>query len=269
MKVSWENMSWPEIEETLKQPNAVVLPVGSLEQHGPHLPVNVDFRCATYIAEQAANKVIEEHQIPVLVLPPMYYTETSSFCKFPGTVGVSPDTTAKVIEEIVRNLVVHQGVKNILIVNGHHANAAPIAVALRRVHADSPEAGLYAVDWWALGSEVTKSVRKSEIGGMWHACELETSASLIIQPENVHLEKAVKEIHPYQLSGKWEAPDFYGPHKLLYHSRKWYPRIGRDPGIMGDATVASEETGRQIIGAVVDDLAELIVEIVRSEGRSL
>jgi len=263
MKVNLHDMSWPEVEEALKKPNAVLIPTGSVEQHGPHLPLSVDSRCATYIAEQAALKVTVEHQIAVLVAPALHYTDVVTFKSFPGTIGVSIDTETRVIGDISRSLI-EQGFKNIVFVNGHMDNVAPIQSALRQLSAEYPDAGLYAVNWWNLGFEVIPKVRKSTIG--LHADELETSVSLVIQPENVQLDKAVKELPSYSLSEKWVYPDFYGVKRVFFHSRRKYPKRSTGTGVMGDPTVASRETGEKIIKAVVGDLAEIIVEVVRSGG---
>lgn len=266
MEIMLANMSWPEVREILRKPNAMLIPIGSIEQHGPHLPLDVDSRCATFLAEQAARRVTQEQQITVVVAPTIQYTEVTTFESFPGSTGVSLDTEIRVIGDIARSFI-KQGFKNILFVNGHSSNVIPINTALRQVSVDYPGAGLYAVNWWSLGFKVMPKVRKSTVGFL-HADELETSLSLVIQPENVHLDKAVKEFPSYSLSEKWVFPVLYGSSRVFYHSRKNYPKMGTGAGVMGDPTVASKETGEQIIKAVVDDLVEIIVEIVKSERTS-
>lgn len=265
MKIKLAEMTWPEVKQLLEGPNAVVIPVGSTEQHGPHLPLNVDSRCAAYMAEQAVRRVNEEHGIRAVVAPAIHYTEVATFKSYPGSIGISVDTEIRLIGDIARSLI-EQGFKNIIFLNGHSSNVVPISAALRQVYIDFPDAGLYAVNWWALGFEIIPRVRKSKI--CLHADELETSVSLVIQPENVRLDKAVKELPGYSLSEKWVFPDFYGPNRLFYHSRKNYPQMGSGAGVMGDPTVASRETGERIIKAVVDDLAEIIMEVVKSENFS-
>jgi len=141
-----------------------------------------------------------------------------------------------------------------------------IPPALKKVNLDHPDAGLYAVNWWALGKDIVPEIIKSKMG--LHAEEMETSICLVAEPDKVHLEKASCEYPSYSLSEKWATPDFYGMGKfVLYHSRKKFPKMGESPGIMGDATLACWETGEKIISAVVDDLAEIIVEIVGSQGK--
>jgi creatinine amidohydrolase len=262
VKIRLEDMTWPEVEEVLEKPNVMLLPVGATEQHGRHLPLSVDFRCATYIAELAARKVTDEHNIRVLVAPVVPYGESSALTKFPGTISLSVDTTTRVIEDIIRGFI-SQGFKNILVINGHFGNVVPMAVAFRRVSTDFPDLGLYAVNWWALGSDVIQKIRKSQV--MAHACELETSVSLIIQPENVHLDKAVKEIPSFPLSSKWWSADTYGPRRLIHMSWNW-PKTRENAGVWGDPTVATKEFGERAITAVVSNLTELLLERVQSKG---
>ena len=94
------------------------------------------------------------------------------------------------------------------------------------------------------------------------ADEIETSVSLVVQPENVRLEKAVKESPTFALSDRWLAFS-----RVFFHSRAKFPRYGTHFGVMGDPTVATRETGEKIVKAVVDDLAEITVEVVKSEGK--
>jgi len=262
MQIRLENLTWPEVEDILKGPNAIILPTGSVEQHGRHLPLSIDYRCPEYVAEQAAKKVSEEHGIRVLVAPSVQYGETSSgFTDYPGTIGLSIDTAIRVYEDLARSFI-RSGFKNIVFLNGHYPNTACISIALRKVVMEFPKAGLYGVRWFALGFDVVPKICKSEV--RLHADEIETSASLVIQPENVHLEEAIKELLGFSLSDRWVKPVIDG--KVFFQSRQRFPeRVKGAAGVMGDPTVASKETGAKILEAVVDDLAKLIVEIVESE----
>ncbi len=264
-KIKLDEMSWPEVKGVLEKPNVVLLPMGSMEQHGLHLPLNVDCCCAAYIAEQAARKATDEGNIRVLVAPTIEYTWVMrDFGEFPGTIGVSVDTLLVVLTDILRGFL-SQGFNNIVVVNGHFPNTLPISLALGKTSIDFPEAGLYLIDWWKLGFDVIPKIRKSSVLG-FHADELETSLMLVIQPENVHMEKAVADRPSFSLSSRYVGINGYGP--VDFHSRKKFPKIGKSPGVMGDPTVASKETGEKIISAVVSDLAEIIVQVLESEGTS-
>ena len=259
MKIRLNDMTWPEVAEALDGTLVIIVPVGSIEQHGYHLPHSVDSRCPEYIAEKAAEKLVSEGGMRVLVAPVIRYTDTTHFKSYPGTIGVSTDTFMKVIEDVARRLV-NQGYKNIIFLNGHGPNSSIIQVALMKVSFSLPKAGLYSLDWWSLGADKIKAMRKSN--SMWHAEELETSLSLVIQPENVYMEKAVKDQTTFSLSSKWVYPDFYAPQRLTWHSRN---RREGQSGVMGDPTVASKEIGEKFLSAIIDDLIEIIKEIVASE----
>ena len=146
------DMPWPEVQELLKQPNAVLIPAGSTEQHGLHLPLNVDSACATYLSEKSAEKVNNNHKIRVVIAPTLNYTEVNTFSDFPGSIGITVDTETRVILDITRSFI-KQGFKNLIFVNGHSSNMLPINMGLRQVAEEYPAAGLYALNWWALGFE--------------------------------------------------------------------------------------------------------------------
>jgi len=262
MKMRLSDMRWPEVQDLLKTPHAVLVPVGSTEEHGPHLPINVDSACSTYVAEQTAQKINAANKINIVVAPAIHYVDVSTFDSFPGCIGISPDTEIRLIADIARSLV-KNGFKNIVFINGHYLNIVPISAAMHQVSLEYPQAGLFAVDWIGLGAETIMRVRKSK--NCLHADELETSMTLVIQPENVDMSKAVKEVPDYPLSNKWGEPDIYSRNALLFMSRVKTPCSGSGHGIMGDPTVASRETGEKIANAVVDDLSQIVTEIVASE----
>jgi creatinine amidohydrolase len=265
VKVLLETLTWPEIEESLKKPHAVIVPTGSVEQHGPHLPLNVDFRCPSFIAETAATKVMETQDTQVFVAPAVNYGETSSsFSDFPGVIGFSIDTAMKVYEDIARSLV-KNGFKNIIFVNGHSPNTGPITIALKKVSMEFPGAGLFAINWPTLAVNVINNLRISEWG--LHAEEVETAAYMAIQPENVYMQRSVKEYPAFALSERWVKPDICADKsKLFFYTRKKFPiRSAGSSGVMGDPTAATKEEGEKILKAAVDSLVDLINEIVKSE----
>jgi creatinine amidohydrolase len=261
MEIKLSNLKWPDLAEIQKKPNVIILPVGSTEQHGYHLPVNVDSAIATHLAEETARKVNAGRSARALVAPTIQYTDVSTFRKYPGTIGISMETEIRLVEDIVHSLVFN-GFHNILLLNGHAGNTIPISAALRKVNAEFPDAGLYAVSWWFLGN--IPHLLKSKPG--LHAEETETSLCMVIEPDKVDINKASIDYPVFSLSSKWATPDFRGMNKyLFYHSRNKMPRFGKSTGVMGDAITASRETGDKIIKAVVHDLVEIVKEIAAYE----
>jgi creatinine amidohydrolase len=262
MNIEMGDLSWPEVEDVLKETNALIFPVGSTEQHGPHLPVNVDTVTTRYIAIEVARKVINEFNVRVLVAPTIPYGEVGESRKFPGTVGLEVETMTKVVEELVYGFVSH-GFKNILVLNGHNENTEPIAIALRKVHHHFPDAGLFAANTWRLGFDVWPKISKGGRAGSGHACEKETAMSLFIQPGNVHLEKAVKGSKTGAIPQKYLVVPSPGAPRVFFHSRASGKKVS---GITADPSFATPENGQKFVKAIIDDVAEIVMAIIKSEG---
>jgi len=264
MKIRFGDMRWPEIDEVLKKRHVVILPIGSTEQHGRHLPVNFDTYSAAYYAEEVARKVTKEHNIHVIVAPAIPYGEAFGSPPFekllPGTISVSPDTVINLVEDVVRSLV-SQGFKNILVINGHLENAAPISVALRKVNIEFKDAGLYAINSLSLAQPTWEEIRKGGRADQGHAGERETAIALAIEPENVELGIVYQGSHILSLPAKYVTP--LSREMVFYHSRKGGVR---DSGVhLENPCVATKETGEKCLAAVVDELVEIVVAIAKSE----
>ena len=93
---------------------------------------------------------------------------------------------------------------------------------------------------------------------MFHACELETSVSLVIQPDRVSMDKAVKQLLKFPLSPSFASPDMFSPQRVTFmHS----PKAIGDSGVMGDPTLANREKGEKILKTVIDNLVTLVLEL--------
>lgn len=267
-KVKFGDMRWPEIAEVLKKPNLVILPIGSTEQHGRHLPVNFDYFSAEYMAEKAARKITDAGEIHVLVAPTLPYGETFGRPPFkqqlPGSITISSETVIRVVSDVVRSLIV-QGFKNILVLNGHLENVAPIEIALRDLtieFKDQAGLGIYGTNWFFMGMQRWAEISKGGRTSLGHAGENETCVALVIEPENVQLGTTYESGSNFSLPPKYVLP-VWGP-LVFYHSR-----VGgvRDAGMhVKDPNVATRETGEAYIAAVMDELVEIITSIVKSEG---
>ena len=261
MSVRLDEMTWLEVKEVLEKPHAILLPVGSTEQHGPHLPLNIDSFWATYIAEQTAKKVNDQYKdVSVLVAPTIHYTDVSCHKMFPGTVGVKVDTLIAMIEDIVKSFV-EQGFKSIILCNSHIESNCSIEAAIRKVAYEFPNAGLYGVNLVALGFDVRLNLTKAGIEGMGHALEAETSMALLMQPQNVKFDRAPIEKRKLPLSEKYLGASGMDRSKgITYCSgiTGW-----EESGIMGNPTLASREEGEKIVEATRDHLADIIVQIIR------
>ena len=166
-----------QIADQIKRNPLILLPAGSVEQHGPHLPVGTD----TFAAEIISNAVAE--QMDGLVVPWTPLGVTPIHAPFPGTITLSPDTYMRMVVETCASLARH-GAKRLLIVNWHEGNSAPLAIASEALHR---EHGLSVVTCHAC--YVAADLYGPSSGGLTHGGEIEALAVLAYRPELVHLDR--------------------------------------------------------------------------------
>ena len=253
---------WPEIEEYLKDDDVALLPVGSTEQHGPHLPVATDAAEAIAVAVGAGEKA------GVLVAPPLWYGWTPHHMAYPGTITLRPETLIAIIEDVCQSLV-YQGFRRIIVINGHRiANLPPIEIAIAKVR--NRTGGYVALYDLALSARLEmRQIVSGELGAVGHACEDETSQMLHSYPQLVDMTQAKRAVHVSDsryMFGAFSTPDpaqvdvnfVYRPstvEEFGEHSRQFQ-------GVGGDPTKATPEKGRLIYDAQVSNVCELI-EIAR------
>jgi len=265
MTIRLDEMSWPEIKEVLGKPHVVILPTGTTEEHGAHLPVNVDAFQATYFAEHSAQKVMEEHpDIYVLVAPTISYGEISKHKMFPGTIGVKADTLIKMLIDIVGSFL-DQGFKNVIVYNNHDENIPPIQVALTMVADEHPGANIFGITGGpcGLGFDARPGLSKAGAAGKGHALEAETSVALAIEPQLVHLEKAMIGSRELPLSERYigDSGGERGKGVIYCSGTKGFEKSGT----FGDPTMASKEAGEKSVSTVISDLADIIVQVVKGK----
>lgn len=250
----YDDLSWPDVRDTPKD-TVIVIPVGTLEDHGPHLPLNTDVA----IVEAVSRKAVELSKDISLVVPTQVHGYSPHHMDFPGTITIQGKVFLDYIQDIVRSLA-HHGFRRILIVNGHGSNSAWLENAARLSIVEMPNILCAVVNWWDIPevAEKVKAMRDSERGGTSHACELETSLMLTIRPDLVHMEKAVKDIS-YPTSTYFPARDFYYPSGPARMMRYWSTLS--KTGVMGDPTRASAEKGRVWLEAAVEGLGGIIREL--------
>jgi len=259
-KIFYSDLTWPEIRRAAEEGKVIVLPVGSTEQHGPHLPIKVDWLCCSKVAEKAAEK-IRGH---ALVMPTIYYGFQEHTLDFPGTISIRDENFVDYVYDICRSLA-HHGFQKIIILNGHGSNIPFLDAVMRRVNNYHPETYCALISWWDLVFQVgekreeMKKLRESEFpGGMSHACELETSVLLYLESHLVQMEKAVKEIPPKTSEYIW-SDIMVGAWRSTVHTVSLTSQATKT-GIMGDPTVATAEKGRIWLETAAENLAKFILD---------
>jgi len=249
MKYRYEEFTWPEIREAVAGNRVAVLPVGTVEQHGRHLPLVVDVLTASEISRRA----VERDPLRAILLPPVYYSFNEHHLDFPGTIAVQGETIIRYVTDIGRSLA-HQGFRKILLVNGHGSNVPFLDIAARNITIQT-EAISAMVSWWSLiPRELLAQLRESEKpGGMAHACELETSVMLYLRGDLVQMDKAEKDINfPKSEFFQWDLES-----GSPVHFQEWFSRYSHT-GTVGDPTKATREKGEKFVSAVVDRMCALL-----------
>jgi creatinine amidohydrolase len=242
------HLTWEEAEEAASRNTLVIIPTGATEAHGPHLPLDVDTHQVAHVAELLARRV------GALVAPALPYGYSSTWMHFPGTISLSTETFQRVLEEICASLLTH-GFRRLLILNGHRPNGTACDVAARAVvdtHPRRDELEITAVSYWEPAAKELHALRRSVVGGMGHACELETSFQLATRPELVQMD-TLKDVRP-PLVG-W---DLVAPGEPARTYGRWPAPSAEHPAIFGDPSVASAESGRAFLEVVVDALVEFV-----------
>jgi creatinine amidohydrolase len=244
-EVDWTRLTGPELREIAAGSGALaVLPVGSLEQHGPHLSVITDTRTAWEVSIRAARLVADK--MPVVVLPGMWTGMSEHHLPFGGTISLNFNEFRAVLTGVVRSLRAI-GFARLLVVNGHGANIEPLAVACREL---AHEFGLpvVATTPWHVAAEQIAALMETA-RGVQHACEAETSVMLAVVPDLVRtdrLEDAVRQAPPPILG----RPGF---------SRFWsFAERAPVTGVRGDPRPATAAKGEAMLQAMAEATAAAV-----------
>jgi creatinine amidohydrolase len=242
-----ERMTWMEYRDKVKR-SVVILPMGSFEQHGPHLPLCVDAVIPTSFAKLVAEKV------DGMVLPPLTYGYKSQPTSgggplFPGTTSLDGITLIHLVLDILRDTYRHGG-RKFLLLNGHYENVAFATEAVELFLREAKDIKVLIVNWWdQVPDELIPEIFAGAGFPGWdteHAAIAETSLMLYFAPDLVRKDKIIddqaKRIPKYSI--------FPVPRDIIPES-----------GVLYKATYASIEKGEKIVKRVTD----AIVEIVKQE----
>ena len=247
-------LTWTEIEHMQDKENvAIIQPVGSVEQHGPHLPLVVDTAIATAITGQALAQLPPE--IPAYSLPPLCYGKSNEHWHFPGTITLSAATLSAVLTETGESLY-RAGFRKFVLINGHGGQPQVLDMVARDLHQTYPDLLVFPLFVWRVKNAATELLTPEEIEYGIHAGDAETSLMLSILPEQVRMEKAVRE-YPHGLPSD---SNLSMEGQLPF---AWVTRDLSKTGVLGDATVATKAKGDQILESLTQSWVEVIQDIYR------
>lgn len=233
-------LTWPEAETAVKEARAVIVPLGSTEQHGFHLPLNTDSSAAEYMALELAKRT------DCLITPMLPYGQVWSAKDFPGTIAIQERTYINFLKDIVVSLE-SKGPKNIILFSGHLGNVAPCKIAARELLDENGFNNVYHFSYFVDMKTAAEGIMETELwhGSGMHAGELETSVLLKITPELVHMDRAQTE-YPIK------------PPDLDIKPIRWVEYAHQ--GIFGDPTKATEKKGELFIERALKQLTELVIK---------
>lgn len=239
-------MTWPEASRRLKQIDVALLPVGSIEQHGPHLPLDTDAFDAQYLASAVAERCRSPKPI---VLPLIPYGVSYHHDDFSGTISIGNETLAQMVYEIglcaARN-----GLTKLVIINGHGGNAPALNFAAQQINRDAHI--FVCVDTGETSDVDIYSM--IDTPNDVHAGEIETSTSLALRPELVRMDLAKKMVPRF--SSRYL--DFTSKRGISWYA---FTKKISDSGVMGDPTRASAEKGRKMWDVMIEHLVAFVEEL--------
>lgn len=248
----YQHHTWPELGEIARREDqpVVVLPIGSVEDHGYHMPLDVDNFLISSICEEAAKRADGD----ILLMPLIPYGFETHHMDFTGTIDIKQEHLLNFVLDITKS-VAHHGFRRILIADGHGSNMPILELVARRTILET-DALCACFIWPGLATKQIAAVRESGLGGMAHAGELETSVYLHLDASRVQMDKAVKDIGMPESEFIWMDLMNGSPVRCM---DEW-TRFSKS-GVYGDATIATAEKGKVVFEAVVEAFVRLVKEL--------
>jgi creatinine amidohydrolase len=249
------SMTWEEFRDKVNSKTVIVVPVGSTELEGTHLPLGVD----TIMADGVAAKLKGEPGVLIGPTLPIGYSKW--FKPFPGTISLEHDTLTRVFLEYCTCLI-DNGVKRIVFLNSHRGNNSCIEVAARTLIMERKvRIGMLSI--WKLANDLTsKESGMIKEGKFTHAGEIMTSTIMALEPEAVVINKIAQDSVKspsgslFKVKNSLGDTDFQGCVQTIYQDIKDIT----DTGVMGDPTAASAEKGESILNMITDYARAFIQE---------
>ena len=253
MSIYFKDLTWPQLQEAASRKTILLLPIGTIEEHGKHLPVSTDEVIAAETAKEVALALRDE--IPLLVAPTIWTGySVKQMTRWPGTIRVKPETLIALTVDVCSSLI-ESGFDRIIVLSSHGNHTGILRVVARKV-ADEHGVHVVLTTPAAMAAEAFSRIRKSAAGGSIHAGEYETSLMLHFgQP--VDMSQATDEDHFDYHSDFVSGDNFTGGSKVYWST--WGLRESRT-GAYGDATCATAETGKAVMDATVRNYVKFIRE---------
>lgn len=245
-------MTAPEVREIGETDGSIlIVPIGSVEQHGRHLPVGTDTMLVSAVTEAGVDRA---EDVPIATAPPIWSGYSPHHLPFGGTLSLSFEHALHAIEDVVTSGLTN-GFDAALLVNGHGGNTALVDASVSELGIAHPDAELTGLTYFTLAKPFIDDIRESEPGGMAHGGEFETSLMLHLHPELVGDDRVATPLEePYELG---DDDLLEGGPLSVYRSFDEYTASGA----IGDPTLATAEKGATLLERLGDELGALLRSI--------
>ncbi|GAA2805657.1 creatininase family protein [Crossiella cryophila] len=245
IETRWNRLTAAELNALAAAGAVVLLPIGSTEQHGPHLPTGVDDFLATEVCARAVRELAG--RAPVVLAPSIPFGLAEHHMAFGGTLTLSLPTLHALLRDLCKSLL-RAGFRRILVVNGHGGNMTALHALVTELTAELP-ARIGLTNYFTLAREEIQDTLEAQ-PGLMHACEGETSMIMAAWPELVraqHLPAAVGP--PITLPAESTAPAYFAVSFKDFTAS----------GVAGDARGATPVKGERLLAASATALCELLL----------
>ncbi|MCC6469422.1 MAG: creatininase family protein [Alphaproteobacteria bacterium] len=236
-EVEWGRLKAAEISALAARNAVVIVPVGLIEQHGPHLPTQVDALLAGEVSRRAARKIATE--VPVIVAPTVWSGLAEHHMSLGGTLSLDFETFFGLLRCLCRSLVRH-GFRRILLLNGHGGNIMALNVVVNELAVEL-QVPLATASYWMLAKESFAAALDRQTT-VRHACEAETSMLLALAPDLVDMARAADVVGPTEP----ELTQVAGT-DAVHRWRSFRARTSH--GVIGDPRTATADKGERLLEA--------------------
>lgn len=247
-------LTWIDISEMPDKDRVIIVqPVGSLEQHGPHLPLIVDSALGSAVVGRALEYL--DPEIPVYALPIVWCGKSNEHWHFPGTVTLTATTLIAVLIEISESLY-RAGFRRLVFANSHGGQPQVLEIVARDLHQKYEDFLVFPLSIWRVPHRAAEILDPEELTYGIHAGDGETSLMLRILPDQVRMDKAVREF-----------PQGIPEDSLLSLEGNlpfaWVTRDISRSGVLGDATIATAEKGEILLESMAQGWVTVLQDIYR------
>lgn len=247
MLKKWETMTREQLKSAADAGSVVVVTIGAMEQHGPHLPVHTDNVIMTTIGEASVTKA--SAHIPVVLGPHIPFGYSPHHFLYAGAISLSVETLLQLLKDVVES-VIKSGFKKIFLLNSHGGNGEIIRIAMKDLHEQYSTHYIGAASYWEVAQDtLTVFKEKNDVFDVGHAGQFETSIMMAVEEQYVDLAKLQKG-DPNRQEVALEFPAYV----LLTPNNIWETM----DGFSDDPTLATKQFGERIIQIVSDEVSNIL-----------